>query len=332
MTEWIKVRLTGNVLFKLVGAGIMGLCLVLTVLVLKRSLSEQLLGFLLAGLFLFFLLGYGVFYWANSRYLLANVNTKEIHLCQFLRKEQIYSFHDLTSITILKYTVRLQLGDVWYSFPYEREARDWITFLKTNSSLWKTELEPVSRVHTFTHLVPEPEPTFQKTYSRILNIRQLLWLLMVLFTVILLLNLTRPIIVLVLLCSILGSAFLLHLSDCLLLSRLYTDVLTHGTVLSATISRFAGRTGTHSIPYFTFEDEQGIHEVESLLPMKVTRKEEFDTIGQKYTIWYAPTASSGVLYGSTEPEPLPVRCINLLLLGQMFVALVFFVLLFFTAT
>lgn len=332
MSEWSKVKLTGNLCFKFAGLLLMAIGLFLGISLLRSSQQKQLLGVLLAGLFAMFLLGYGLFYWAGSRYLFGNPITKQIRFKQLLRKEQTFSIYDLTSITILKYSILLEFHNHCYFFQYTEENAAFINFLKNNSSLWNSRQDPVPGRKPFRELAIEPEPEIQKNYPILTEARRLLLMLLFVFTFILLLNLAKHLLVIILLCSILVVAFLLHLSNCLLMSKLYNGILQNGSRILGTISRISFRNGRRGTPHFTFEDEKGIHEVESLVPMCISKKEKAHYLGSKYTVWYAPTQSSCVLYGKEEPEPLPIHFLHFVILSQMNITLIFLLILYFVSS
>ncbi|BBF45114.1 putative tRNA ligase [Lachnospiraceae bacterium KM106-2] len=97
--------------------------------------------------------------------------------------------------------------------------------------------------------------------------------------------------------------------NCYYINKLYQTTLKNGTKLTGSISRFSNRNGKSVYPWFTFQTEEGMHEVIGFKAMRLSSHEESEYLNHNYTIWYAPMDNNAVIYGSGQPEPSTSRSI-----------------------
>lgn len=315
MTEWIKVRLSGNPYIQITGLFLSGSSLMIGIYTARQQSLHGLSLLLLACIVLIFLFGCVLLYWTSTRILLANPSTKELQLHQAFQPERVFSINDLTSLKIQNNIIHIHLKNHSLTFDSNQETEPMVNFLKDNIPF-----------------ITEPEPHPDKHLAFLSHSKQLFFVLLLLLGVLLACNHERPVIVILLLFCIIGCCFFMYLLDCLMLSSTYHAIYEDGHMVCGNLHHFSHHIGRRKIPYFTFEDENGLHEVASLLPMPVKKGKASDYLGTNYHLWYAPGRAPYVLYGEKEPEPLRGHYIHLLIVAQMLVWLAFIVLLYITTS
>ncbi len=315
MSEWIQVRVSGNPYIQITGLFLSGSSLMTGIYTARQQSDDGPSLLLLACIVLIFLFGCGLFYWTSTRTLLANPSTKELRLHQVFQPERVFSINDLTSLKILNNTVYIHLKNYSLTFNFKQETESMFNFFKDNIPF-----------------TTEPNPRPDKHLAFLSHSKQLFFILLLVLGILLACNRERPVIVILLLFSIIGCCFFMYLLDCLMLSSTYHAIYEYGHMVCGNLHHFSHHIGRRKIPHFTFEDENGLHEVASLLPMPVKRGKASDYLGTNYHLWYAPGRAPYVLYGEKEPEPLGGHYLHLLIVAQMLVLLAFIVLLYITTS
>ena len=315
MSEWIQVRVSGNPYIQITGLFLSGSSLMTGIYTARQQSDDGPSLLLLACIVLIFLFGCGLFYWTSTRTLLANPSTKELRLHQVFQPERVFSINDLTSLKILNNTVYIHLKNYSLTFNFKQETESMFNFFKDNIPF-----------------TTEPNPRPDKHLAFLSHSKQLFFILLLVLGILLACNRERPVIVILLLFSIIGCCFFMYLLDCLMLSSTYHAIYEDGHMVCGNLHHFSHHIGRRKIPYFTFEDENGLHEVASLLPMPVKKGKASDYLGTNYHLWYAPGRAPYVLYGEKEPEPLGGHYLHLLIVAQMLVLLAFIVLLYITTS
>ena len=315
MSEWIQVRVSGNPYIQITGLFLSGSSLMTGIYTARQQSDDGPSLLLLACIVLIFLFGCGLFYWTSTRTLLANPSTKELRLHQVFQPERVFSINDLTSLKILNNTVYIHLKNYSLTFNFKQETESMFNFFKDNIPF-----------------TTEPNPRPDKHLAFLSHSKQLFFILLLVLGILLACNRERPVIVILLLFSIIGCCFFMYLLDCLMLSSTYHAIYEYGHMVCGNLHHFSHHIGRRKIPYFTFEDENGLHEVASLLPMPVKKGKASDYLGTNYHLWYAPGRAPYVLYGEKEPEPLGGHYLHLLIVAQMLVLLAFIVLLYITTS